>query len=221
MLYWVERLLRGEGDRREAQRALYELEDVYLALHRFIKRIERERGVWLADHEPRRHPSVPGGTRDPGPLPEQREPEDPRCKADRTSTPWYACRDAKDKAGCWKQWLEGWDPISVATGGRCEESEGPAGGKTIKCQSDAEARAEELQRCLEESDDPVACARQAAEAAEEGEEEERYREPPQMSGTGFGSKQKIPVSVIDVTPLGDVLFGLCTRGGCPDPIPES
>lgn len=143
--------------------------------------------------------------------------EDPRCAGrEARASQGLSFLDLCIKQGstdfltCYRQ-LE--NPLYNVSGGRCEVDEGPAGGEVLRCSDN-----ESIVECIAAGGSPAECA-----------EREPGEDPivgPGGPGSGPtdgpslpGTSGSIDIKFIDTIPLGAVLMGICSRGGCPDPRP--
>ena len=142
--------------------------------------------------------------------------EDPRCAGRDTHISqglgfFDLCAQQRsiDFLSCYKQ-LE--SPLFNISGGRCTLVPGPAGGKVLNCSS-----GKSIFDCIAAGGSPAECARNGSDTndiAGPGGPDAGPADGPRLPGT-----QQVETRYIDTIPLGAVLMGICSSGGCPDPRP--
>ena len=142
--------------------------------------------------------------------------EDPRCagrniRAEQGLGFLDLCaqQESSDFVTCYRQ-LE--SPLYNVTGGRCRLEPGPAGGNVLNCSS-----GESIIGCIAAGGSPVECARNRSGG--EGIVGPGGPDAGPTDGPGIPRSQQIDLNYIDTIPLGALLIGLCSRGGCPQPPP--
>ena len=106
------------------------------------------------------------------------------------------------------------NPLFSITGGRCIVVGGPADGRVFDCRSNRSTF-----ECIAAGGSPEECARSASGGeggiSGPGGPDSGPTDAPGLPGNAGTSE----IRYIDTIPLGALLMGLCSRGGCRDPRP--